>query len=239
MNPLFSIITVTYNAEATIQPTLRSISRQTCRLFEHLVIDGASTDNTLRLIEDSGIAETKVYSEPDKGLYDAMNKGLGLAKGEYVIFLNAGDSFHSPSTLQTIADGIMDNDFPGIIYGQTDIVDSMRRRIGERHLRAPEELSLKSFANGMLVCHQAFVALRRITGPFNLKYRFSADYEWCIKCLQHSRHNVYIPEVIVDYLNEGMTTANHRKSLIERFRIMCHYYGTIPTILRHIKFIFR
>lgn len=239
MNPLFSIITVTYNASATIGPTLASVAEQRCRLFEYLVIDGASTDNTLQLVNEAGIKEAKIQSEPDKGLYDAMNKGLGLAKGEYVIFLNAGDSFHSPDTLQRIADTIMDNDFPGIVYGQTDIVDKNRHRIGERHLRAPEELTLNSFANGMLVCHQAFVALRRITGPFNLKYRFSADYEWCIKCLQHSRHNVYIPQVLIDYLNEGVTTANHRKSLMERFRIMCYYYGTIPTILRHIKFLFR
>lgn len=239
MNPLFSIITVTYNAETTLPPTLRSVGEQTCRLFEHLVIDGASTDSTVRIAEEAGIKETVVYSEPDKGLYDAMNKGLALAKGEYVIFLNAGDSFHSPTTLQSIADTIMDNDFPGIVYGQTDIVDSQRHRIGERHLRAPETLTLKSFANGMLVCHQAFIALRRITGPFNLKYRFSADYDWCVKCLQHSRHNIYIPHVIINYLNEGMTTANHRKSLIERFHIMRHYYGTIPTLLRHIKFLFR
>lgn len=239
MNPLFSIITVTYNAAATLPPTLRSVGEQTCRLFEHLVIDGASTDGTQRLATDAGIKETVVYSEPDKGLYDAMNKGLSLAKGEYVIFLNAGDSFHSPDTLQSIADAIMENDFPGIVYGQTDIVDSERRRIGERHLRAPETLTLKSFANGMVVCHQAFVALRRITGPFDLRYRFSADYDWCIKCLQHSRHNIYIPQVTVDYLNEGVTTANHRKSLMERFRIMCYYYGTIPTILRHIKFLLR
>lgn len=239
MNPLFSIITVSYNAAATLPPTLHSVGEQTCRLFEHLVIDGASTDGTQNLVEKSGIKETRIYSEPDKGLYDAMNKGLGLAKGEYVIFLNAGDSFHSPATLQSIADTIMDNDFPGIVYGQTDIVDNRRQRIGERHLRAPETLTLKSFANGMLVCHQAFVALRRITGPFNLKYRFSADYEWCVKCLQHSRHNVYMPQVLIDYLNEGVTTANHRKSLMERFSIMCQYYGTIPTILRHIKFLFR
>ena len=163
MNPLFSIITVTYNAARTLPPTLRSVAGQTCRLFEHLVIDGASTDGTQQLVADAGIKETVVYSETDKGLYDAMNKGLALAKGEYVIFLNAGDSFHSPDTLQTIANAIMDNDFPGIVYGQTDIVDADRRRIGERHLRAPERLTLKSFANGMVVCHQAFVALQQFT----------------------------------------------------------------------------
>lgn len=239
MNPLFSIITVTYNAAATLHPTLRSVAAQTFRDFEHLIIDGASTDGTQQLAADAGIAETKVYSEPDHGLYDAMNKGLARAKGRYVLFLNAGDSFHSADTLQAYADAIANNDLPGVVYGQTDIVDSERRRIGERHLRAPKELTAKSFANGMVVCHQAFAARRDLTEPFDLQYRFSADYDWCIKCLKRSPLNVYVDQVAIDYLNEGVTTANHRKSLIERFRIMCHYYGTIPTTLRHIKFLLR
>jgi len=89
----------------------------------------------------------------------------------------------------------------------------------------------------MLVCHQAFVALRRITAPFDLRYRFSADYDWCIRCLQHSRHNHYVDTVLVDYLSEGATTANHRRSLMERFRIMSHYYGFWPTLARHFTFI--
>ena len=92
----------------------------------------------------------------------------------------------------------------------------------------------------MLVCHQSFVALRRIASPYNLKYRFSADYDWCIGCLQHSRHNVgLIDTVFTDYLDEGATTRNRRASLIERFRIMCFYYGTLPTVLRHFGFAFR
>lgn len=92
----------------------------------------------------------------------------------------------------------------------------------------------------MLVCHQAFVALRRITGGYNLKYRFSADYDWCVRCLQHSRKNISLGKtVLIDYLNEGVTTRNRLKSLIERFRIMAFYYGFLPTVGRHIGFIFR
>ncbi len=239
MKPLISIITVTYNAASTLPATLRSVGEQTCRNFEHLIIDGASTDATLQLVDEAAITEARAFSSPDKGLYDAMNKGLAKARGEYVVFLNAGDSFHAPTTLQSIADAIKENDFPGVVYGQTDIVDSNRNRIGERHLRAPERLTADSFKHGMLVCHQAFVVKRDITEDYDLRYRFSADYEWCIRCLKKSQSNVYIPEVVIDYLNEGVTTANHRKSLIERFRIMCHYYGTIPTVLRHLKFLFR
>lgn len=237
MSPLFSIITVTYNAATTLPATLASVKSQTCKLYEYIVMDGASKDNTVELAQNANIPNARIVSSPDKGLYDAMNKAMDIATGEYLIFLNAGDSFHTPETLQKIADTIMNHDFPGIVYGQTQLVNSQREYIGDRHLLAPEELTLKSFANGMLVCHQAFIALRRITSHYDLRYRYSADYEWCIRCLQHSRNNIYIPHTIIDYLSEGLTTANRKASLIERFKIMCHYYGTLPTIIRHLKFI--
>ncbi|MDD6889316.1 MAG: glycosyltransferase family 2 protein [Bacteroidales bacterium] len=235
--PLFSIITVTYNAADTLPRTLASVKAQSCHLYEHLIIDGSSSDATLQLAKDAGIQQMKIHSGKDNGIYDAMNKGLGMAQGEYVIFLNAGDAFHSSDTLQEVADAIMDNDFPGIVYGQTDIVDINGIRLGDRHLHAPSELTLDSFRDGMVVCHQAFIVLRRITAPYNLKYRYSADYDWCIRCLQHSRRNVYIDDVLIDYLNEGTTTRNHRRSLRERFRIMCYYYGTFSTIKKHLSFI--
>jgi len=237
MNPLFSIITVSYNAEATIGRTLGSIDEQTFTDYEHLVVDGASTDSTTALVEKAANPARRLISEPDKGLYDAMNKGISRTDGQYLIFLNAGDKFHSPDTLATIARAIRGNDFPGIVYGQTNIVDNEGNTLGRRHLTAPEKLTLASFADGMLVCHQAFVALRRICGTYDLRYRFSADYEWCIRCLQHSRRNVFIDhEPLTDYLDGGLTTRNRWRSLRERFAIMCTYYGTFATILRHFRF---
>ena len=197
--PLFSVITVTYNAEDTLPATLASVRSQTFGSFEHIIVDGASRDRTIALAQENAPACQILVSGPDRGLYDAMNKGLGMARGEYVVFLNAGDTFHSSSTLADVADAVMANDFPGVVYGQTD--------------------------------------LRRIAGYYDMKYRFSADYEWCIRVLQHSRHNCYIDAVLADYLMEGMTTRNRRKSLMERFRIMCYYYGTFSTVMRHIAFI--
>ncbi|MDE5688455.1 MAG: glycosyltransferase [Paramuribaculum sp.] len=237
MSPLFSIITVTYNASDTIGKTLASVAAQTFDDYEHLIIDGASKDDTIRIVTDNSRPEkTKIVSEPDKGLYDAMNKGMDMASGEYLLFLNSGDTLHSPDTLSHIANAIGENNTPGIVYGQTDIVNSEGTKVADRHLIAPPTLTYESFAEGMVVCHQAFVVLARIASPYNLSYRYSADYEWCIRCLQHSRKNVYIDEPIADYLMEGLTTANRRKSLLERFRIMSKYYGTAPTVIRHLRF---
>lgn len=239
MAPLFSIITVTYNAEKTLPPTLKSVAEQTCDLYEWIVVDGGSKDATMDLVKESGVSNLKYISERDNGIYDAMNKGLAMATGDYVIFLNAGDSFHSPATLQRLADVAMDHDYPGILYGQTQIVDEKRQPLGMRHLQAPRDLTLDSFKEGMVVCHQAFVPLRRLTNQYDTRYRLSADYDWCIGCLQRSRRNQYIDDILVDYLSEGMTTANMKASLRERFKIMCVNYGTIPTIIRHFGFLKR
>lgn len=236
-SPLFTIITATFNAAYTIARTIDSVDSQLCRDYEHLIIDGASSDNTLAIAEATVNPLRKIYSEPDKGLYDAMNKGISKAEGKYLIFLNAGDKFHSTQTLQLLAEAAGSENAPGIIYGQTIIVDDRGRNPRPRHLQAPRELTLGAFADGMLVCHQSFVALRKITGFYNLRYRFSADYEWCIRCLQHSRRNVFIDhEPLTDYLDGGLTTRNRWRSLRERFAIMCTYYGTFATILRHFRF---
>lgn len=237
---LFAIITVTYNAQNTIRRTLESVDSQTCTDYEHIIIDGASKDDTLAIANALPNERRRIISEPDHGLYDAMNKGISATTGKYLIFLNAGDKFHDSDTLAKIKDTIVKNNEPGIVYGQTLIVDNEGNTIGDRHLLAPDKLTLDSFSKGMLVCHQAFVALRKIAGFYNLDYRFSADFEWCIRCLQHSRNNVGLTDTyLVDYLSEGMTTKNRRASLIERFKIMSTYYGFFTTAANHVSFICR
>ena len=235
---LFSIITVTYNAASVLAPTLKSVKEQLFSDFEYLVIDGASTDETLKMVADAGISNTKVWSEPDRGLYDAMNKAIDRASGDYLIFLNAGDAFAEPQTLELLAQHAQST--PDVIYGQTQLVDAERHVVGMRHLSAPETLDWKSFRNGMLVCHQAFVARRELCPRYDMNYRFSADYDWCIKVLRKSSCTAYVgPKPIISFLTDGLTTKNHKRSLKERYRIMCHYYGTVPTMLRHIRFALR
>lgn len=236
MDPLFSIITVTWNAADVITPTIESVQRQTSSDYEMLIVDGASTDDTLAIVKRASIAALRVFSEPDKGLYDAMNKGIARARGRYIMFLNAGDTFADDTVLARMARLATDN--PGVIYGQTQLVDAQRNVVGKRHLTAPKKLTVNSFKNGMVVCHQAFVVRRDLAPEYDLQYRLSADYDWCIRVLRNSKSNAYVGETpIISYLADGMTTRHHRASLWERFRIMCHHYGTAVAIKRHLRFI--
>lgn len=238
-NPLISVITVTYNAEKVIGKTLESIKNQSFKKFEHLVIDGRSNDNTLEKIKEKGLPDTIILSEPDEGLYDAMNKGLRMAKGKYILYLNAGDTFHSSDTLSKYAQ--LANQNKDIIYGDTNIVDFEGKFIAPRHLSVPEVLTKKSFADGMLVCHQAFMVKKELAPEFDLSYRFSADYDWCVKCISNADPSecVNLKIVSVDYLNDGLTDNNKWKSLGERFRIMSKHYGLLPTLSKHLGFLVR
>ena len=180
-----------------------------------------------------------VVSERDKGLYDAMNKGIGLATGDYLCFLNAGDSFHEDDTLQQMVHSIHTPQLPDVLYGETELVDHEGHFLRMRRLSAPEVLTWKSFRQGMLVCHQAFFPRRDLVMPYDLRYRFSADFDWCIKIMKKSKvlHNTHL--TLIDYLAEGMTTRNHKASLKERFSIMTRHYGWTSTLAFHLWFVLR
>lgn len=237
--PLITIVTITFNAEESIAPTMKALASQTWQGFEHLIIDGASTDNTLLIARRLGVPSLRILSEPDKGLYDAMNKGLKMARGKYVLFLNSGDTLHSVDTLKKYAIAAQKN--PDIIYADTVIVDSERNVLGPRHLSVPSVLTYQSFAKGMLVCHQAFMVRKSIAPLFDTSYRFSADYEWAIRCIQRTKPGkcVNLRTVAIEYLSDGLTDKNKMKSLRERFRIMTEYYGLLPTVANHIIFVGR
>lgn len=240
MQPKFSIITITYNAASVIEPTLQSVLAQTYRNYEYLLIDGGSKDDTVAKAKASGITFAHIISEPDKGLYDAMNKGIALATGDYLCFLNAGDSFFAPDTLQTIATAAnKEKTLPDVLYGETAEVDKARNFVRMRRLKAPKELNWRSFKDGMMVCHQAFYAKREIAPMYDLKYRFSSDVDWCIKVMKRSSRLVNVNATVINYLQDGLSIQNHRASLKERFCIMSKHYGLLPTIARHLWFILR
>ena len=248
---IITYVTITYNAADVLKRTLDSVLRQDYRDIVHLIIDGASTDGTLQIVEDyiqrSNAADNghriQVASEPDHGIYDTMNKGLRSLDGDYVCFLNAGDFLPASDTVSRIVSAISDQ--PAVLYGDTDIVDSEGRFLHHRRLAPPEHLTWKSFRHGMLVCHQAFYARTdfAIATPYDLRYRYSADVDWCIRIMKAAAkeniplHNLHM--VVANYTEEGQTTLHHRESLFERFRIMTRHYGWLSTIAMHVWFVFR
>lgn len=254
MKPLITIATVTYNAEQTLERTLKSVASQDYDRIEHLIIDGRSTDQTLSLVgryveKNQARHSIRLVCEPDEGLYDAMNKALQNATGDYIVFLNAGDCLHSTDTISALAQkakwvkGAEGN--PAILYGDTHLVDSEGRFLRRRHLTPPETLTTRTFLDGMHICHQSFYVRTDLARQerYDLRYRYSADFDWCIRVIQRATRRrirmVNTHLVLTDYLNEGMTTRNHRASLLERMRIMAHYYGWPATILKHFWFIIR
>ncbi len=249
--PLFTIVTVVFNAQDTIERTLRSVEKQTCHSVEHIIIDGLSTDNTMTQVrqyaERNGSENghiVRFVSEKDDGLYDAMNKGIGMAKGKYIVFLNAGDKLHYHTSLDEMAGKIGEGEY-SVVYGETDIVDDEGKFLRTRRLKAPEALTAESFKEGMLVCHQSFYALTSLAKetPYDLSYRFSADFDWAIRILRKGEERqlttLNTEMILTDYLKEGLTTKNHRKSLAERFRIMGKHYGRAKAIKLHLWFVAR
>lgn len=251
----FTIVTCTYNAASVLQRTLDSVLAQNYGDVEHLILDGLSKDETVRMAMDYKERSDKtgnghdviVISEKDGGLYDAMNKGMRHATGNYMVFLNAGDVLPSADTLDNIAAAVGEGEtLPGVLYGDTDIVDTDGHFLRHRRLRPPKKLSWKSFKWGMLVCHQAFYVRTDIakTTPYNNKeYRYSADVDWCIRvmkaCAEKKLPLRNVNEVLVNYLDGGMTVKNHRASLKERFRVMSYHYGLLQTLALHLWFVVR
>ena len=252
----FSIVTITFNAAACLKRTLQSVAIQQYPQVEHLLIDGVSTDGTVTMIKEymkqqaASPHQIKISSEPDKGLYDAMNKGLTRATGDYVLFLNAGDCLPNSHTLDDIVrrchlNSYTPQELPAVLYGYTLITDGNGKLLRKRHHTPPHSLSWRSFSRGMLVCHQAFYARTDIARslPYDLQYRYSADVDWCIRVMKEAsrRHLSIINTRLTTalYMEEGQTTVNHRASLKERFQVMKCHYGLPHTLLMHLWMVIR
>ena len=250
----FTVITCTYNAAPVLQRTLDSVLKQSYCNIEHLIIDGVSKDKTLPMAKaykhKSDVGENAhdivIYSEPDKGLYDAMNKGIDRATGDYIVFLNAGDVFPSPDTLEYVEGCVGEGEtLPGVLYGDTDIVNDEGHFLRHRRLTPPKKLSWRSFKWGMLVCHQSFYARTDLAKQvhYNLGYRYSADVDWCIRIMKEAEkqhlplRNVHA--VVTNYLDGGMSIQKHKASLKERFLVMRSHYGVVTTLLVHAWFVVR
>lgn len=234
-NYKLSIITVVYNAESLLEITLNSIRAIKNPQVEYVVIDGASSDNSLKIIEKNKDIVNTLVSEPDKGIYDAMNKGVNQCTGDYIVFINAGDEIIKEAVNQ-IFDDKVDSD---IIYGDALFVREDRSPLGLRSKftsrKLPEKLTLDSFKMGQGVCHQSFIAKRSIAPQFNLKYRISADYDWMLTCIERADSYLNLKEPISIFLHGGLSKQLLKKALTERFWIMVDHFGWSETVWNHFK----
>lgn len=237
VTPKITVITVVYNAKLLIEPTIISVLEQSYPDVEYMLIDGASTDGTMEIIEKYRSRIAHVSSEKDTGIYDAMNKGLLRATGEYVLFLNAGDVLASPDILKdifTTPDRSAD-----VYYGNTKIRNENGTILGDRRLKPPAVLTWKSLKFGMCVSHQSFIPKRKLCKPYNLNYKISADIDWVISILKEAEKIVNVNQTISIFLEGGTSAKSRTRGLIERFKIMTHYYGFIQTIFNHAYILIR
>jgi glycosyltransferase involved in cell wall biosynthesis len=234
---LFSIITIVYNGESLIEGTMQSVLNQTFTDYEYLIIDGRSKDNTFKIVENlqnKHPLSIRAISERDKGLYDAMNKGLAMAKGEFVLFLNAGDRFFETTTLEKVAKyATPDTD---ILFGETMLVNDERQHIGTRTdltvQKLPHQLTWRSLRYGMVVCHQSFFARRNLT-PQYMENNLAADIDWVILCLKKAKGQTNTQAVISEYLMGGVSKTRHQQSLKDRYAVLKTHFGWLPNLFNH------
>lgn len=236
MPPTVSIITVVLNSKEYLKKTIESVRHQTFKDYEFIVIDGGSKDGTLEIIRENTDVISKWLSEKDNGIYDAMNKGMKLATGEYLWFLNAGDIIFSETTLSELFSTLKDFD---VIYGDTELINNEGKSFGLRQLkRPPENLTWKSMINGMVVTHQSLIVKRSIAPPYDTRYKYVADIDWLIKVLKNSKRIFNSRLILSKFLLGGFSRKNTLPSLLERFRILCKYFNIVAVLLNHIKLLF-
>jgi glycosyltransferase involved in cell wall biosynthesis len=238
--PLLTIVTITYNAERFLERTLKSVELALQNVdhsvkTEYLIIDGNSTDGTLQIADKYKHLLSRIISEPDRGLYDAMNKGLSLATGKYIWFLNAGDEVYNENILKMLfLDFGSDAD---VYYSDAMLVKDDGKEVGLRSRFTPHDLPKKlkwqDFALGMKVCHQAFIARKEIA-PYYDDQNLSADIEWEIQCLKRSGKIQYLDFLLCKYLMGGISVKNHRRSLLDRFLVLRRHFGIFPALFNHL-----
>jgi glycosyltransferase involved in cell wall biosynthesis len=237
---LITIITITYNAEQFLERTIQSILAQTDQDFEYIIIDGKSKDGTLQIAEKYKNRVNKLISEPDKGLYDAMNKGLKNASGDFVWFMNAGDEINDKETVSRIAQSVTQQ--TDILYGDTYFVNNEGEIQGLRSEitphRLPKNLKWQDMKLGMLVCHQAFIA-RKSIAPLYMKNNLSADVDWEIECLKRAKEVKYLDFVVAKYLTGGVSNQQLKRSLTDRYEVLKKHFGLMGAISAHIQILFR
>lgn len=223
--PRISLITVCYNAEASIAGTLQSARAQTYRNFEHLIVDGASTDGTLDVVRQFSDLPLVISSEPDKGIYDAMNKGVARARGDILFFLNADDRLHDAEVLGRVAHAFDADPKLDLLWGDVINVfqDGERTRTTHGHI-TPQTLLYDS------LCHQATFAHRRLFdrhGDFNTAYPICADFDWFVRVLHGGTRYGHVELDVAEFTRGGMHERDYGALYREKSRIRRDYLSPL------------
>ncbi|WP_189477529.1 glycosyltransferase family 2 protein [Halioglobus pacificus] len=236
--PTLSIVIVTFNAGGDIERTLDSVFSQNYQDYEVVLIDGASTDGTIESLENYSSRLDYCISEPDEGIYDAMNKGIAAARGDYLQFLNAGDCFSSECALDTVFSSPVSL-LPPIIYGGITIFDET----GPSSMLCPYEFTeeqLLQFGT-RVVCHQALFVRRAWVPLYDTRYRFKAELNWYFDLVHlHGDNYRKLDHSIVNYELGGYGHQHLIRNRFDWLRVVYNRYG-VRAIFEHglLKFIWK
>jgi glycosyltransferase involved in cell wall biosynthesis len=240
-NPLITILTVVKNSRNLIEKTIQSVAIQSYQNIEYIVIDGGSNDGTIELINQNLQSINTFISEEDGGIYDAMNKGLKIANGEWIYFLNAGDIFYGKEVVKRIAENIIKNIKADIIYGNFIIVHyEKKNRI---KIETPERINKNFFLNGT-ICQQAVIFKKTVFdsyGIFRIEFKIVADFDRLLHIFMSGCKFKKINLTFSEYLEGGYSRRHYVLSNIERLKaikLRCGYIGPFLYI-KHALNIFR
>ena len=211
--PIISVITVCRNAEKQIEATIKSVITQTYDKYEYIIIDGASNDNTLPIINNYKNHIQIIVSQPDLGIYDAMNEGTALANGLWIIFLNAGDLFYAIDTLQKVAP-YLESTTAELVYG-----DIMKKKHKQQFLKKGEK---PHNAHRMFFCHQALFTKKELLlkYPFNLNHPMSADFAFVKKMWKLGFEFMHINETIAIFDSNWISNQQTNKGLLDNISVI-------------------
>lgn len=205
----FSIVTVTYNVEKTIKETIGSVANQTYDNIEYIIVDGGSLDETLNIIASNSAYVSNYISESDNGIYDAMNKGLDMATGDYVLFLGADDVLYSPTVIEQVSKLMTSKD--NVYYGNV-IFNTSGRVYNGRYNRY--KLAL------MNICHQAIFYPKHVYKEkrYDMAYKIFADYVYNISLFREHVRFVYMSVIITLFNTEGISSVRKDKNFFVNYK---------------------
>jgi glycosyltransferase involved in cell wall biosynthesis len=240
--PVFSVITINYNNLQGLKRTFESVQNQTSRQeIQWIVVDGNSNDGSAEFLRENSQNIDVLIIEPDKGLYDAMNKGLHLAEAPYVWFMNSGDVIYSADVTEKLT--TLASSGPDVLFGDTMFIDEKGNNLGLisklKPQRFPDKLDRWSFRFGMNLCHQSFIAKKAICPDYDLQYRQAADVDWIIRILESNPVNIRFDGVIAGFEIGGSSAQHEKKAWKERFSVLSKHYGFLPNCINHCWIVLR